>query len=112
MNVTGPPEARLLLHAIVVVVGVLILAGAVNTAIVGSNGLLNRVAEDGVLSDWFLRPHPKYGTTYRVLVLVVGLQLCTIVVSRGNVLALGEAYAFGVVLELRVQGPGHGRTPL
>src|SRR5579884_366917 len=97
MNVAGPPEARLLLHAIVVVVGVLILAGAVNTAIVGSNGVLNRVAEDGVLSDWFLRPHPKYGTTYRVLVLVVGLQLCTIVVSRGNVLTLGQAYAFGVV---------------
>ena len=56
---------ELVLNAFVVVVGFLILAGAVNTAIIGSNGVLNRVAEDGVLPDWFLKPHPHYGTTYR-----------------------------------------------
>ena len=33
------------------------LSGAVNTAIVGSNGVLNRVSEDGVLTDWFRQPH-------------------------------------------------------
>ena len=33
----------------------------------------------------------------RLINLVVGLQIFTIVASRGNVLALGEAYAFGVV---------------
>ena len=32
------------------------LAGAVNTAIVGSNGVLNRVSEDGILPDWFRSP--------------------------------------------------------
>ena len=80
-----------------VVVGFLILAGAVNTAIIGSNGVLNRVAEDGVLPDWFLKPHPRYGTTYRLLYLIVGLQLLTILVSRGDMHLLGEAYAFGVV---------------
>jgi len=67
MYVIGPPLARLLLNGFVVVVGFLILAGAVNTAIIGSNGVLNRVAEDGVLPDWFLKPHKRYGTTYRVL---------------------------------------------
>jgi amino acid transporter/nucleotide-binding universal stress UspA family protein len=97
MNLIGPVSLRLLLNAFVVVVGFLILAGAVNTAIIGSNGVLNRVAEDGVLPDWFLKPHPRYGTTYRVLSLIVGLHLFTIVASRGNVLLLGEAYAFGVV---------------
>ncbi len=97
MNVVGPIEARIALHAFVVAVGFLILAGAVNTAIVGSNGVLNRVAEDGVLSDWFLAPHPRYGTTHRLLYLILGLQLVTILISRGDVLTLGEAYAFGVV---------------
>ena len=63
MHVIGPPLARLLLNAFVVVVGFLILAGAVNTAIIGSNGVLNRVAEDGVMPDWFLKPHRRYGTT-------------------------------------------------
>src|SRR5207248_2596405 len=48
MNVVGPHWAKLLLNALVVFVGFLILSGAVNTAIVGSNGVLNRVAEDGV----------------------------------------------------------------
>ncbi len=97
MNVVGPPWARLILNGVVVVVGSLILSGAVNTAIVGSNGVLNRVSEDGVLPDWFQKPHPRYGTTARLIHLVVGLQLFTIIVTMGNVLTLGEAYAFGVV---------------
>jgi amino acid transporter len=97
MYVIGPPMARLALNAFVVVVGFLILAGAVNTAIIGSNGVLNRVAEDGVMPDWFLHPHHRYGTTHRVLCLIVGLQLAVIVLSRGNMYVLGEAYAFGVV---------------
>ena len=50
MSLTGPFVARLVFHVFVVVVGTLILSGAVNTAIVGSNGVLNRVSEDGVLS--------------------------------------------------------------
>ncbi len=97
MNVWGTPAMRLGLSAFVVIVGFLILSGAVNTAIIGSNGVLNRVAEDGVLPEWFLRPHPKYGTTHRILYTIVGFQLAAIVLSRGHVYVLGEAYAFGVV---------------
>jgi len=69
----------------------------VNTAIIGSNGVLNRVAEDGVLPDWFRRLHRKFGTTSRIINLIVVLQLVTIIISRGDVYMLGEAYAFGVV---------------
>jgi len=97
MQMAGPVPVRLLLNGFVVIVGFLILSGAVNTSIVGSNGVLSRVAEDGVLPDWFLRPHPRFGTNYRLLYLITGLQLFTIAVSRGNVILLGEAYAFGVV---------------
>src|SRR5258708_5846805 len=97
MNVAGRSGARLAFQAFVVVVGFLMLAGAVNTAIVGSNGVLNRVSEDGVLTDWFRKPHRRFGTTYRLINLITLLQLFTIVVSRGNVYVLGEAYAFGVV---------------
>jgi hypothetical protein len=75
----------------------LVLAGAVNTAIIGSNGVLNRVAEDGVLPNYFRLPHPKFGTTNRIINLVVALQLLAILISQGNVMLLGEAYAFGVV---------------
>ena len=97
MNVVGPLSLRLRVPGFVVVVGFLILAGAVNTAIVGSNGVLNRVSEDGVLTDWFRKPHKRFGTTYRLINLIVVLQIVTILLSRGNVFVLGEAYAFGVV---------------
>jgi amino acid transporter len=97
MHLAGPEWLRLLFQAFVVVVGFLILAGAANTAIVGSNGVLNRISEDGVLTDWFRKPHRRFGTTYRLINLIVILQLATIVLSGGNVYVLGEAYAFGVV---------------
>lgn len=97
MSVMGPMWARLLLNVFVVIVGFLILSAAVNTAIIGSNGVLNRLAEDGVVPLWFQKPHRRYGTTYRILTLIVVLQLGTILVSGGDVIILGEAYAFGVV---------------
>ena len=50
-----------------VLVGVLILSGAVNTAIVGANGVLNRISEDGVLTPWFRKPHGNFGTTHRLI---------------------------------------------
>src|ERR1700689_4540937 len=97
MHLAGGLTLRLAFHVFVVVVGFLILAGAVNTAIVGSNGVLNRVSEDGVLTEWFRQPHKRFGTTYRLINTVVILQIVTIVLSRGDVYVLGEAYAFGVV---------------
>ncbi len=97
MYMYGPLILRLIFRAFVVVVGFLILSGAVNTAIIGSNGVLNRVSEDGVLADWFRLPHRKYGTTSRIINLVVILQVLTIIASRGDVYLLGEAYAFGVI---------------
>jgi amino acid transporter len=80
-HLAGPVPLRLLFHGFVVLVGTLILSGAVNTAIIGSNGVLNRVAEDGVLPDWFRHPHRKYGTSSCLINLVVGLQLFTIIIS-------------------------------
>jgi amino acid transporter len=116
MNLCGPQTLRLLFQAFVVLVGFLILSGGVNTAIVGSNAVVNRVSEDGVLTDWFRKPHRRYGTTHRILNTIVALQLATVILSRGDVYLLGEAYAFGVVwsfalkslavLVLRFKEPG------
>ncbi len=97
MYLAGPMLTKLIFHAFVVLVGVLILAGALNTSIVGANGVLNRLAEDGVLMPWFQRPQKRYGTSFRIINLVVGLQVFTIIVSRGNVYLLAALYAFGVI---------------
>ena len=97
MYMTGPLIARIAFRIFVVVVGFLILSGAINTSIIGSTGVLMRVAEDGVLTDWFRMPHAKYGTSHRIVNLVFVLQIFTIIASRGDVIMLGEAYAFGVI---------------
>ncbi len=104
MYLHGPLVARLVFHGFVVLVGALILSGAVNTAIVGANGVLNRIAEDGVLAPWFQRPQRKYGTSYRILNLIVGLQLITIIATRGNVDILAALYAFGVIWSFAFKG--------
>jgi amino acid transporter/nucleotide-binding universal stress UspA family protein len=104
MSLTGPFLARLVFHVFVVVVGTLILSGAVNTAIVGSNGVLNRVSEDGVLSDWFRQPHRRFGTSHRIINLVVLFQIITILASRGDVTFLANLYAFGVVWSFALKG--------
>src|SRR5579862_6832055 len=113
----GPTTLKILFHGFVVLVGVLILAGAQNTSIVGANGVLNRVAEDGVLTSWFQKPHHRYGTSFRIINLIVGMQLLTIILSRGDVYQLAALYAFGViwsftmkslaVLVLRFTEPGN-----
>ena len=117
MYLVGPTSLKLLFHGFVVIVGVLILAGAQNTSIVGANGVLNRVAEDGVLTSWFQKPHNRYGTSYRIINLIVMMQLLTVFLSLGNVYVLAALYAFGViwsfamkslaVLVLRFTEPGN-----
>jgi amino acid transporter len=117
MYLNGPMSLKLIFHGFVVLVGVLILAGAQNTSIVGANGVLNRVAEDGVLTSWFQKPHHRFGTSYRIINLIVGMQLLTIILSRGDVYQLAALYAFGViwsftmkalaVLVLRFTEPGN-----
>jgi amino acid transporter len=117
MYLVGPTSVKLLFHGFVVLVGVLILAGAQNTSIVGANGVLNRVAEDGVLTSWFQKPHHRYGTSFRIINLIVCMQLLTILLSRGDVYQLAALYAFGViwsfamkslaVLVLRFTEPGN-----
>jgi amino acid transporter len=97
MHLAGPWLLRMAFHIFVVIVGVLILSGAVNTSIIGANGVMNRVAEDGVLLDWFRKPQRRFGTTYRIINLITIMQIATIALSRGDVNLLGEAYAFGVV---------------
>jgi len=124
MHLAGPYALRLLFQGFVVVVGFLMLAGAVNTAIVGSNAVLNRVSEDGVLPAWFRHPHRRFGTTHRILNTIATLQLATVVLSGGSIYVLGEAYAFGVVwsfalkglavlvLRFKAPGPREWRVPL
>ncbi len=105
-SLAGPEILKYGFHVFVVIVGVMILSGAVNTSIIGANGVLNRVAEDGVLLKWFRKPHATYGTTARIIHAITILQILTIVGSGGDVYYLGEAYAFGVVWSFFMKATG------
>jgi len=100
LELNGPYWARTILQCFVVASGSLMLVGAVNTSMVGSNGVLNRVAEDGILHDWFRHLHKKYGTTHRMINMVAIIQIIVIILSGGDIYLLGEAYAFGVLWSL------------
>jgi len=89
MYMVGPMFWRIAFRIFVVLVGFLILSGAINTSMIGSTGVLMRVAEDGVLTDWFRKPHAKYGTSHRIVNMVFIFQMITIIASRGNVILLG-----------------------
>ncbi|MGC1782888.1 MAG: APC family permease [Acidobacteriaceae bacterium] len=104
MYLVGPLALRVAFRIFVVVVGFLMLAGAINTSIIGSTGVLMRVAEDGVLHDWFRKPQKRFGTPSRIINLVTILQLATILLSRGNIIVIGEAYAFGVIWSFTFNG--------
>ena len=106
MSLAGPELLKLLFHVFVVIVGAMILSGAVNTSMFGANGVLNRVAEDRVLLDWFRKPHKRFGTTYRIVNLITAAQMLTILGSGGDVFLLSEAYAFGVVWSFAMKGVG------
>lgn len=97
MSLAGPGILKLLMQVMVVVCGVAMLSGAVNTSLIGSNALMNRIAEDGILTDWFRKIHRRYGTSYHIIHLIAAVQMIVVLVSRGNVYLLGEAYAFGVM---------------
>ncbi|MCW6512203.1 APC family permease [Lichenifustis flavocetrariae] len=106
MVLIGRHWLKLAFQCFVVLVGVLILSAAVNTSLIGSNGVLNRVAEDGVLPDWVCQPHKTYGTSHRLIAIVAALQIATVVLSRGDVTLLGEAYAFGVAWSFAMKALG------
>jgi amino acid transporter/nucleotide-binding universal stress UspA family protein len=100
LGLQGPYWSRLGMQILVVLSGVLMLVGAVNTSFVGSNGVLNRVADDGILHDWFRHLHKKYGTTHRLINIIAITQMLIILISRGDIFLLGEAYSFGVLWSL------------
>ena len=89
------------------VVGTLILAGAVNTAIVGSNGVLNRVSEDGVLPAlvpptappiWHFAPHHQHDRG------VSDRHDCASAAEMLPILA--NLYAFGVIWSFALERHG------
>ena len=50
-----------------------------------------------MLTEWFRKPQRRFGTTYPDSQFDCHPSVATILLSRGNIDLLGEAYAFGVI---------------
>src|SRR5260370_8617848 len=64
INLAGPTTLKLAFQPFIVIVGFLMLAGAINTAIVGATAVLNRGSADGLMPHCFPRPHNHSTTPY------------------------------------------------
>lgn len=49
-------------------------------------------------------PHKIFGTSANIITMIVILQIITIILTRGNIQLLGDAYAFGIVWSFAMQG--------
>ena len=112
MYMVGPMFWRIAFRIFVVVVGFLILSGAINTSMIGSTGVLMRVAEDGVLTDWFRKPHTRFGTSYRIVNLVFILQMITIIATPRQHHHAGRGICLRRHLVVHLQRTGHAGAAL
>src|SRR3989475_10403594 len=103
MYLVGPVPLRIAFRGFIAVVGPLMLAGACNTSIVGSNGVLNRVSEDGILPQWFRHPHRRPRLPALLLDLDAGLRHPTPPLAPGRRLLSLGADALGLLHGLRAE---------
>src|SRR5256885_2197842 len=65
MYLSGPLPVKLMFQGFIVIVGFLMLAGALNTSIIGSNGGVNRVSTHAWRTDWCAAQHQSFATAER-----------------------------------------------
>lgn len=69
----------------------LVLSGAVLTSFVGVSGLLERMALDRVLPQYFLKKNKK-GSSYRIIIVFLILTISVLLITNGDVKLLAGVY--------------------
>ncbi len=85
---------------------VLVLSGAVLTSYVGVTGLLERMALDRILPQFFLRKN-KRGSSYRIIILFFILSISVLFITRGNVVRLAGVYTVSFLSVMLLFGFGN-----
>jgi len=76
---------------LIAVDAVLVLSGAVLTSFVGVTGLLERMALDRILPQFFLKKNKK-GSSYRIIITFLLLGISVLLITKGNVKLLAGVY--------------------
>jgi len=101
----GQISAGSWLSSIVSIDAFLVLSGAVLTSYIGVSGLLERIALDRILPSFFLKKN-KRGTSHRIILLFLILNVSILFITRGKVTSLAGVYtiSFLSVMALFVVG--------
>ena len=94
------------LASLVSVDAVVVLSGAVLTAYVGVNGLLERMTLDRILPGYLLKKN-KRGSSYRISVVFFLLSVSILLITRGEVEALAGVYTISFLLVMGLFGLGN-----
>jgi len=93
-----PGWARFGFLAAVVAAACVFLTATVRSTSTAAHGVLTRLVDDGTLPDHWRTPHPRFGTTFRIIDAVAFAQLGIVLLAGGDVAWLARVYAFGVVV--------------
>ena len=84
----------------------LVLSGAVLTSFVGVSGLLERMALDRILPQFFLKKNKK-GSSYRIVIVFLLLTISVLLITKGNVKVLAGVYTISFLSVMALFGIGN-----
>jgi amino acid transporter len=84
----------------------LVLSGAVLTSFVGVSGLLERMALDRILPQYFLKKNKK-GSSYRIIIVFLLLTISVLLITKGNVQLLAGVYTISFLSVMALFGIGN-----
>jgi amino acid transporter len=84
----------------------LVLSGAVLTSFVGVSGLLERMALDRILPQYFLKKNKK-GSSYRIIIVFLLLTISVLLITNGEVKLLAGVYTISFLSVMALFGIGN-----
>ncbi|WP_282123928.1 APC family permease [Algibacter mikhailovii] len=94
------------LAIIIAIDAFLVLSGAVLTSFVGVSGLLERMALDRILPQFFLKKNKK-GSSYRITIVFLLLTISVLLITNGNVKLLAGVYTISFLSVMALFGIGN-----
>jgi len=91
---------------LIAVDAVLVLSGAVLTSFVGVSGLLERMALDRILPQFFLKKNAR-GSSYRIIIMFLLLSVSVLLITNGNVKLLAGVYTISFLSVMALFGIGN-----
>ncbi len=98
LHLAGPSWIRIVMAVAIAASAGLIMAAAARSALVGAQVAMTRLVDDGLLPPALRAPHPRFGTPWRMLDLVVAVQFAVVAFSGAHIGWLTRAFGIGIAV--------------